>query len=198
MDTTTGYRSKADRKDALNTLSYITPHLRRGDSVLDVGCGPGNVGWELLRTHTGHVLAVDVVDYRRRELPHFALYDGVNLPFSDASVDVVVVGFVLHHVPNEEKPAVLAELHRVTRRVLVILEDTPKNAIDRYFNRKHGEAFRKQIGSSAGYGFYAKDEWTQVFEANRFSVLDAKPIGRFARDWQQPYARSCFVLEPAR
>ncbi|MBA3464389.1 MAG: methyltransferase domain-containing protein [Deltaproteobacteria bacterium] len=197
MDTS-GYRSKADRKDTLNTLSYITPHLRPGDTVLDVGCGPGNVAWEIMQSHDGHVLAVDVVDYRRRELPHFALYDGVSLPFADASCDVVVVGFMLHHVPNEMKPAVLAELRRVTRRRLIVLEDTPRNALDRYFNRRHGEAFRKKIGSSAGYGFFALEEWKQVFEVNSLSVVDALPIGRFSRDWQQPFARSCFVLEPAR
>lgn len=194
----TGYASKTTRKEALNTLSFITPHLQPGDTVLDVGCGPGDVAWEITRRHDGPVFVVDVVDYRRRELPHFALYDGVTLPFADASCDVVVVGFMLHHVPNEMKPAVLAELRRVTRRRLIVLEDTPRNAIDRYFNRRHGEAFRKKIGSTASFGFFALDEWKQVFEVNSFSVVDAQPIGRFARDWFQPYPRSCFVLEPAR
>jgi SAM-dependent methyltransferase len=194
----TGYSSKTTRKEAFNTLSFIQPHLQPGDTVLDVGCGPGDVAWEITRCHTGRVLTVDIVDYRRRELPHFALYDGVALPFPDASCDVVVVGFVLHHVPNDVKPAVLAELRRVTRRRLIVLEDTPRNAVDRYMNRRHGESFRKRIGSTAGFGFYALDEWTQVFQGSGFSVVDAKAIGRFERDWSQPYARSCFVLEPVR
>src|SRR4051812_23864404 len=109
----TGDRSKTLRKETFHTLSFVQPHLQPGDTVLDVGCGSGDVTWEIVRCHDGRVLAVDIVDCRRRELPHFALYDGVVLPFPDASVDVVLVGFVLHHIPNDVKPAVLAELHRV-------------------------------------------------------------------------------------
>jgi ubiquinone/menaquinone biosynthesis C-methylase UbiE len=194
MDST--YPSRTSRKEALHSLSFVTPHLQPGDTVLDVGCGNGDVAWELARNHDVRVLAVDIVDCRRRELPHFALYDGVTLPFADKSCDIVIVGFVLHHIPNDTKPAVLAELRRVARRRVVVLEDTPRNAVDRYFSRRHGETFRKKIGSTADFGFYAHDEWKHVFADGGFSVVDAKPISRFARDWQQPYARSYYALEP--
>ena len=190
------YTSRTVRKETLHTLSFVEAELQPGDTVLDVGCGYGDVAWELARRHDGRVLAVDIVDCRRRELPHFALYDGVTLSFGDASCDVVLVAFVLHHVPNETKHAVLSEIRRVARRRVVVLEDTPKNPVDRYFNRRHGEQYRRKINSTAGYGFYSQAEWPAVFESARLAVVRAATISRFARDWAQPYARSCFVLEP--
>jgi hypothetical protein len=100
-------------------------------------------------------------------------------------------------VPNETKPALVAEARRVCKRALVVIEDTPRNAIDRFFNRRHGEAYRKSIGSDASYGFYSQPEWEQFFAREQLAVVESQRLGRFCRDWKQPYARSCFVLCPA-
>jgi SAM-dependent methyltransferase len=190
-----GFHSRAARKDTFHTLSLIQPHLRSGDTVLEIGCSNGYLAGELAQRHRGPVLAVDIVDCRIRPTPHFALYDGIHLPFDDASCDVVNLSFTLHHIPNETKPSVIAEVRRVVRRIVIVTEDTPRNAIDRYFNRRHGEEFRRSIGSTAGFGFYSQKEWETFFPAHGLAVKQAKRIGRFERDWQQPFARTCFVLE---
>src|SRR5947207_10939845 len=87
------------RKETMHTLSFVRPVLRAGDSVLDIGCGDGWVLAELAEQH--EVMGVDIVDLRKVELPEFALYDGVSVPCADASFDIVLLTFVLHHVPNE-------------------------------------------------------------------------------------------------
>ncbi len=190
-----GFHSRAARKDTFHTLSLLEPQLRPGDTVLDVGCGSGYVAWQLAQRHRGRVLAVDIVDWRKKPTPHFALYDGVHLPFDDCSCDVVALSFTLHHIPNETKPSVIAEVRRVVRRAVLVLEDTPRNFIDRYYNRRHGEEFRRSIGSSAAYGFYTETEWKAFFVAHGLAVTHSARIGRFARDWEQPFARTYFVLE---
>jgi ubiquinone/menaquinone biosynthesis C-methylase UbiE len=153
------------------------------------------VAWQLAQRHRGLVCAVDIVDCRKRRTSQFALYDGINLPFGDASCDVVNLSFTLHHIPNETKPSVIAEVRRVVRRAVVVMEDTPRNFIDRYYNRRHGEEFRRSIGSTAAYGFYTQKEWEAFFAAHGFAIVQTTRIGRFARDWEQPFARTCFVLE---
>ncbi|MBA3394186.1 MAG: class I SAM-dependent methyltransferase [Deltaproteobacteria bacterium] len=173
----------------------MTPHLRARDTVLDIGCGPALVTWHLGMRHRGPILAVDIVDSRIKPTSHFALYNGIHLPFEDDSIDVAMLNFVLHHVPNDTKPAVLAEVHRVVRHRVIVMEDTPRNFMDRIFNRRHGETFRRSIGSTAGFGFFNQAEWELVFNDHGFVVKQSIAIGRFARDWKQPYARSCFVLE---
>lgn len=191
-----GYHSKAVRKETHQSLALVEPHLRKGDTVLDIGCGSAYLTWALAaRYPDSQVLAVDIVDARKKPTPHFALYDGVKLPFDDASCDVVMLNFVLHHIPNETKPAVLAEVRRVCRRSLLVMEDTPRNFVDRYFNNRHGETFRKSINSTAGYGFYSQREWEGIFRDASFTVRESTRLGRFSRYWAQPYARSFFALE---
>jgi len=189
------FHSRVARKETAHTLSLVQPHLRPDEAVLDIGCGEAYVTSELALRQSGPVLAVDIVDCRRRGTPHFALYDGISLPFADASCDVALLAFVLHHVPNEDKPRVLAEVHRVVRRTLIVLEDTPENAIDRYLNRRHGERFRRSIGTTHGYGFFSTPAWQPIFEASGFRVAQIERASRFARGWSQPYARTCFVLD---
>lgn len=190
------YHSKSAFGDTRQSLALIEPVVRENDVVLDVGCGSAYVAWELARRHAIKVLAVDIVDSRRVATPHFAFFDGVSLPFEDRSCDVVVLSFVLHHVPNETKPKLMEEVRRISRRDVIVLEDTPRNFIDRYFNRRHGRQFQASIKSELPFGFFSQEQWETWFSAHGFQVRTSTRISRFARDWQQPYARSCFVLQP--
>lgn len=185
--------SRPVRRDTEHTLGLIHPHLREGDTVLDVGCGSAYVAATLALSHPGSY-GIDVVDARKAPLETFALYDGITVPFADASFDVSVLAFVLHHVPNEAKPRLVREVARVTRRTVVIVEDTPRNALDRLLSNRHGEAFRRSIGSSAGFGFYSHDEWLDFFAREKLAVVENRPLSRLCRDWKQPYARSVFAV----
>jgi ubiquinone/menaquinone biosynthesis C-methylase UbiE len=176
----------------MHTLSWVRPVLRAGDRVLDLGCGEGFVLAELAREH--EVVGVDIVDLRATALPRFALYDGIHVPFPDASFDVVLITFVLHHVPDDLKPALVREARRVTRRDLVVLEDTPRTLLDRLACRAHGQAHRRKIGSTAEFGFYDQARWERFFADLGLRVVRSVAMPRFERDWKRPWARSCFVL----
>jgi len=76
-----------------------------------------------------------------------------------------------------------------------IRSDTPINFVDRYFNRRHAEKFRKTIGVSASYGFYTKEKWEEIFSSLGFKVRTSRRLSRFCRNWRQPYARSVFILD---
>lgn len=87
-------------------------------SVLDLGCGDGQVGLGLMRLRPD--LSVTGVDVLRRPVTHIpvALYDGVTLPFADGSHDYVCIVDVLHH--TDDPAAVLAEAARVARHGVVV------------------------------------------------------------------------------
>lgn len=57
--------------------------------------------------------------------------EGSTLPFEDASFDLVFSACVFHHIPHEEHPAVLRELHRVLKPggVFVVFEHNPWNPL---------------------------------------------------------------------
>lgn len=92
--------------------------IPEGGTVLDLGCGDGQVAAGLMALRPD--LAVEGVDVLRRPVTHIAvtLYDGTVLPFGDDSFDYVTIVDVLHH--TDDPASVLAEAGRVARRGVVI------------------------------------------------------------------------------
>jgi SAM-dependent methyltransferase len=187
------YHSQTVRKETLHTLSLVAPHLDRGMSVLDVGCGEGYVGEELGARGVREVWGVDIVDLRRNPTGAFSLYDGRTLPFGDGRFDLVMLSFVLHHVPDDLKIGLVREALRVTRGKVVILEDTPTTAFDRFVSQRHGDAYRRKIDSDAPFGFLTPAEWRWLFRGMGLEP-ESHELGRFCRSMLQPFARTVFTL----
>jgi SAM-dependent methyltransferase len=73
--------------------------------ILDIGCGTGAMSRKLERF--GEVTSADfsplALDFcRRRELAHVCQADAMDLPFGDASFDVIVALDLLEHLPDDE------------------------------------------------------------------------------------------------
>ena len=134
----------APRYDLANAILSLgqDAHWRRvtaraarptGARVLDVAAGPGNVATELLAHGATDVVALDLsyamlAEGARRGQRDLAWVnaDAQQLPFADASFDVVTISFGLRNVPDP--PRALAEFARVTRpggRVVVCEFATP-------------------------------------------------------------------------
>jgi SAM-dependent methyltransferase len=94
-------------------------------SVLDVGCGDGQVLIELAHRGFGpELVGVEVSKTAARmardheEITRVATFDGVRLPFPDSSFALVIASHVLEHVTNPL--ALLQEMRRVARSFVVI------------------------------------------------------------------------------
>jgi len=109
----------------------LLPFINDGDSVLDFGCGSGLhrmliASYIASRKHI-ELTGIDVVD-RDIDRGHFVKYRGGKLPFDDNHFDVVLAVFALHHTENPD--FYLSELIRVTRRSILICEDTYTNSME--------------------------------------------------------------------
>ena len=89
---------------------------RPGALVIDLGCGRGD-SVDAFRAADPGVRWVGVevsdADFARGDDAELRLFDGVNLPFADASVDVVFCKQVLEHV--ERPDALVPDVARVLR-----------------------------------------------------------------------------------
>jgi demethylmenaquinone methyltransferase / 2-methoxy-6-polyprenyl-1,4-benzoquinol methylase len=103
--------------------------VHRGDAVLDVACGTGDLSLAFAAAGPGRVLGIDfthemlrvAVDkhgrWRSRQAGappvEFTDGDAMRLPVRDGSVDIVSIAFGIRNVANPA--AALAEFHRVLR-----------------------------------------------------------------------------------
>jgi SAM-dependent methyltransferase len=192
------YSSRVVEKETRHTLSLLEPHLGGCGSFLDVGCGAGYVARDLSARFDGEIGTVDFTDCRAADTPGFSLFDGVHLPFADQRFDLVALSFVLHHVPDVLKPLLLAEARRVARRRIFVLEDTPVTLLDRLVSWRHGQRFRRKIGSREDFGFLTVDGWLRLFRLLELRPVEVQPLSRWCRAYSQPFARTAFVIDVGR
>lgn len=121
------------RDQAWRRAAVKMAKLRRGEHVLDVACGTGDLAMAFAASGAGSVVGADftfdMLAIARRKTkslsagaPHYHAGDALRLPIKDHAVDVVSIAFGIRNVVN---PAVaISEFYRVLRPGgrLVILE----------------------------------------------------------------------------
>jgi len=110
----------------LRRLTVDNAFVKPGDSVLDVGCGTGEVSLlAKTRAKAGKVYGIDpapeMIAVARKKAARKKLdidfRVGVieSLPFPDSSIDVVTSSLMMHHLPEDLKVRGLAEIYRVLK-----------------------------------------------------------------------------------
>ena len=147
---------------------HIAPLLPASASVLDIGCGDGQLAL-LLKTRRPDI-SVRGVDVLVRPAPAIPteVFDGRPLPIASGLLDVALLVDVLHHA--DDPLALLREAARVAR--IVVIKDHTRDGIlaaptlrfmDRVGNARHGVALPFTYWSSA--------EWTDAFKAAELETI---------------------------
>jgi putative flippase GtrA/SAM-dependent methyltransferase len=142
-------------------------------NVLDVGGGTGVIAQAIHDLFpVDRIVSVDVED---RFLPTLSIetatYDGLSLPFPDASFDCVLISNVLHHVPAKWRPALIRECSRVTGAGRLYIKDhLAANAFDRV-----RLAMLDLIGNAPFHGmvratYLGADDWAALAAAAGYRV----------------------------
>jgi protein-L-isoaspartate(D-aspartate) O-methyltransferase len=96
--------------------------LKAGDLVLDVGCGKGFLLYDLTQAVPGiEIAGLDISEYalanaKDEVKDRLQLGNARQLPFADASFDLVVSINTLHNLPCYDMEAALREMQRVGRK----------------------------------------------------------------------------------
>ena len=157
-------------RTAENSAAYLLPHLRSGQRLLDVGCGPGTITLDLAtRVAPGEVVGIDraadvvaqAVELAGRDTSaraRFTTGDVYALDFEDASFDVVHAHQLLQHLAHPI--AALREMGRVVRPGgVVAVRDSDYGAftwapddplLDRWLELYHQLTRRNEANADAG------------------------------------------------
>lgn len=165
--------------------------------MLDLGSGTGKLSRWLASAVGIRPTLADVVEFGNRVggLPYVRLEDPSSTPFEDRSFDAVLMLFVLHHVKGwEEQETLLREAIRVSRKRLVIVEDTPGSRIDRAFNTGWDWALNLRHGVPKPFSFRTVEGWRGVFHR---SGLREVAIETYRPMWPTlgTYPHTLFSLE---
>lgn len=113
----------------------------QGHQIVDVGCGTGYLTRMLapIVGREGRVTGVDpspaMIGHARRRSPDNCSYqvgEGQAMPFPDASFDIVVSSFAVHHMPVSARGTAVREMFRVLRpggRLLIAEFRPPANPL---------------------------------------------------------------------
>jgi len=142
------------RDEAWRRAAVRAAKVQRGDAVLDLACGTGDLTQAFAkRTRAASIVGadftqemLDLAEHKRDKLhPELAARvsytnaDAMALPFDDASFDVVSIAFGIRNV--QDPAAALSEMHRVLRpggRAVILEFDRPRLAPVRWFNDFYG------------------------------------------------------------
>jgi ubiquinone/menaquinone biosynthesis C-methylase UbiE len=164
--------------------------IPRGSDVLDVGCGNGYIAHHLSAILRAKVIGMDVmsgteapIDYRQ--------YYRASFPFSDDSLDAVLLCYVLHHA--QDAGVVLTEIRRVLRNggLAVIYEDIPHSPWDKGVCWIHNRQWRARTGRCT---FRRPREWRALFNSLGFEIVSERQLSHW-RNFAHPVARDRFVLK---
>lgn len=129
-------------------------------SLLDLGCGDGEIGRQLAERRPGlDVQGVDVLARPTCHIP-FTVYDGKTLPFADDAFDYVAVIDVLHH--TDDIGATLAECVRVARRGVIVKDHLCENATDHRILRFMDWVGNRSHGVTMTYNYQPKSSWRRL------------------------------------
>jgi SAM-dependent methyltransferase len=112
------HRPARARRTVNSVAAFFVPHLRPGDRLVDLGCGPASVtvGLGAAVRPGGTVVGVDL-DPGPAPVP-LARGDIHRLPFPDRSFDAIFMCAVLQHVADPLRP--LLEARQIARSGTVI------------------------------------------------------------------------------
>lgn len=149
---------------------WIAPKIK----VLDVGCGNGEVSYQIEKYFKIRLTGCDIIDYNKNII-NFRLMKQENvLPFKNKEFDLVMMNDVLHHVKQDDQSRLIKEALRVGKTVL-IFETFPGffvYIIDYLINKIH--SFKMDIPLS----FKTHKEWIKLFK-NLKVRYQTKKIDRF-------------------
>ncbi len=155
-------------------LDSLAERLGGSSPVLDLGCGPGQVG-QYLTEHGLRAVGLDLaiqmllVARRRTENGSLACGDMRSAPFRSESFSAVVAFYSIHHLPRSALGTALGEIRRILRPAGLLLIATHLGESEAYRSEFLGHHIE-----TVGGTLYGKNELLDELQRQSFQVEDVR------------------------
>jgi SAM-dependent methyltransferase len=156
-------------------LSELIPY---GCSLLDVGCGDGQLARSLERKRPDLRIEGVEVQLRKQTSIPVKQFDGACLPYSESSFEAVMLIDVLHHTPDPLR--LLREALRVSRRWLILKDHLRRGPwaglrlrfMDNVGNARHAVALP--------HNYLSTEEWNELRRVlNLHTAVELRQLGLY-------------------
>ncbi len=153
-------------------VQLISPHLKPGMRVLDIGCGFGHLGRALMNANPA--VEVEGVEKVRRgaELIPVTAHDGPRLPFADGAFDAAIVADVLHHDLQPQR--LLEEAARVSGKFVIVKDHLREGLFAQERISLLDWAANAGYGVPCTYRYNSLDEWREAAAAMGGELLEER------------------------
>lgn len=141
---------------------HLAEALPENASVLDVGCGSGDIAAAVMALRPDvRIAGIDVLVRPGTKIPVTG-FSGGTIPHGDKSFDAVIFVDVLHHADDPQ--LLLNEARRVAGKMVLVKDHLAENALQHFLlklmdwvgNRPHGVVLK--------YEYWSRAQWSGAFE----------------------------------
>lgn len=179
-----------NKKRAAKIALQMHGFIKKGDRVLDIGLGNGYVAKQVRDHFKVHMEGADIIDYNETDIKN-TMYDGLHLPFKNKSFDCTLILQTLHHCTDQIQ--VLKEAKRVSRRIIIVMEDVYNNYFEKLMTFLHDYISNKRKGVDCPYYFHNKSEWKEIFK--NLGLKIAKEMDTVSKYGFLKFNNVAYVLE---
>ncbi len=146
--------------------SRLAGFLAGEKSVLDVGCGSGQLALRISKELGVQVQGIDLRAPPNPGIP-FKLFNGKETPFGDNSFDVAILVDVLHHVKGQSnRDRLLSECLRVARHAVIVKDHYYTNFLQRAWLKFVDTLTNIPSGVSTPFEFVSREQWETLPSQN--------------------------------
>lgn len=175
---TSSYRTKL-------ILSVYNKWIKKGDKLIDIGCGTGIVIKQLGEYFSSEIAGCDVKNYLMYKIPFIKIANN-HIPIKDHNYNIALLNDVLHHINKEQQEQVIKEAMRVAHKLLIFeFEPTVISKIsDIILNKLHYGDLTDPLA------LRPKEEWEKLFKKMNFKFKAVK----LKKPFWYPFSHIAFIL----
>lgn len=154
---------------AKKILSALEPYLSKDYAILNIGAGDCILD-KALMDNGYSIVSIDAANRSKTEISPI-ICNGASLPFKDDSFDIVMAHFVLF-LNLRKHESIISEMRRVSRKYLIIIEDTPDSAAELMIKKIWGLLLYRNCQLL----FQSDKHWQRLFNSLILQTLKTEKI----------------------